>query len=237
MSLAALEAKAGLIAYWDFNDTNLGVDRGAGTLTTTFPSGDIDAWYGGTTKNALSGVLAEEALTVENSANNGVGHLTFAIDTSNYYDINLSFATRRSDKGFQSNTVSYSTNAGSSFTNLSSTNPPNPYNPTTSTAFEVLTFDFSAIEGLDLNANAVFRITFDGARDPAGNNRLDNIQFTGTAVPEPSTFALASLASLGWGVYALRSRRRSLRVAQLRERSHPETFQDITGTLISTDSR
>ena len=44
-----------LIAYWHFNDENLTVDQGAGTLISSFLAGDIKH-LSGTTINALPGV-------------------------------------------------------------------------------------------------------------------------------------------------------------------------------------
>ncbi|NOX54941.1 MAG: hypothetical protein GXP27_11005, partial [Planctomycetes bacterium] len=117
-------------------------------------------------------------------ANNGK-HLRFFIDTTNYTDIVLSFATRRTNTGFSSNTVSYSSDGGNQFFDFET------YKPTTSSTFEVKTFDFAAIPSLDNNPNVVLQITFDGATNANGNNRIDNVQITGAAIPEPSALVLA----------------------------------------------
>jgi len=39
-------------------------------------------------------------------------------------------------------------------------------------------------------------VTFSGATDSGGNNRLDNIQFNATAVPAPGALALLGVAGL-----------------------------------------
>ncbi len=189
---------ARLIAYWNFNDQNLMVDQGAGTLTTTFSSEDV-AYYAGTSLNALPGVAAGKALSLKDDANNGE-HIIFAIDTTNYFDIQLSFATRRTDTGFNNNAVTYSTDGGKTFVDFDT------YNPTLSADFAIVTFDFSSITALNNNPNAQFRIIFKGASSSSGNNRLDNVQFRGTAVRKPSALWLLApgtclplgVAGRGW---------------------------------------
>ncbi|MFN9880335.1 MAG: PEP-CTERM sorting domain-containing protein [Planctomycetota bacterium] len=52
------------------------------------------------------------------------------------------------------------------------------------------------------------RVTFSGASSASGNNRLDNIQFSANAVPEPTTGLL-----LGVGTLACAAFRRNRRVA------------------------
>ena len=197
--LLAVEGEAGLIAYWDFNDGDLAVDQGAGIVTEDFV-GELP-YYTGTTKNALDGVGAGSALGLRGGsglANNGK-HLRFLIDTTNYTDIVLSFATRRTSTGFSSNTISYSSDGGNHFFVFGT------YEPTTSSTFEVKTFDFAAIPSLDDNPNVILQITFGGATNANGNNRIDNVQITGTVVPEPSALALALV---GATVGLVASRRR-----------------------------
>ena len=73
----------------------------------------------------------------------------------------------------------------------------------------VKTYDFSSIPGLDDNANAAFRILFDGATSVTGNNRIDNLQINGfaTVIPEAGTGALLALPLFALGVVALRRRK------------------------------
>jgi hypothetical protein len=62
--------------------------------------------------------------------------------------------------------------------------------------------------GVNNSSTAYVRVTFSGASSVSGNNRLDNIQFNATAVPEPTTGLL-----LGIGTLACAAFRRNRRVA------------------------
>jgi hypothetical protein len=62
------------------------------------------------------------------------------------------------------------------------------------------------ITGLNGATDAYLRLTVSGATNVNGNNRLDNIQFNATAVPEPTSMLLAGSVALG-GVF-LRLRRK-----------------------------
>ena len=192
--LGAWCVRGDLIASWDFNDSNLIVDQGGGILTTTFLSSDV-GYLAGTAKNAWPGVVAGQALRLDDRVNNGVGRLDFAVNTTGYRGLFLSLSSQKTSTGFNSNQISYSANGGANFSNFGL-----PFNPPS--AFDVSTFDLSAISSLDDNANAVLRITFAGAGTASGNNRIDNVQFTASAVatPEPSTGVLAGLGAL---VFAL----------------------------------
>jgi hypothetical protein len=188
----ATGVRADLIASWNFNDSNLVVDQGNGTLGTNFPAADV-SFAAGTTRNAQPGTIAGQSLTLRNQANNATGYLNFSIDTTGYSGIGLSLATQRTVTGFNSNQLSYSGDGGLSFTDFGT-----PYSPPTS--FDLLTFDFGGLTAIENNPGAVFRFVFSGATSATGNNRLDNISFTGSpvpaAVPEPSAWLLA-LVGLG----------------------------------------
>lgn len=181
-------ARGDLIAYWDFNDSNLIVDQGAGILSTSFLPSDV-GFLAGTTKNARPGVVAGQALRLEDQVNNSSGRLDFKVNTTGYKGLFLSLSSQKTSTGFNSNQLSYSPNGGANFTNFGL-----PFNPPT--AFDVSTFDLSGISALDNNPNAMLRITFAGATTASGNNRIDNVQFTAASVatPEPGTGVLAGMA-------------------------------------------
>jgi PEP-CTERM motif-containing protein len=192
-------ARADEIAIWNFNDSDLTVDHGAGSLITTFPAVGFAA---GTSVNARQGDPALQALSLVGNANNGQS-ITFSLSTLGFADIRVSFATQRTSTGFNSNQFQYSLD-GSTFINFQA-----PYNP--AATFSVIAFDLSSITGLNNNPNAVFRIVFNGATSATGNNRLDNLVVEGTSlesapVPEP-----ASLVLLATGVGGLLSARRAKR--------------------------
>jgi hypothetical protein len=200
------EAAAEFIAYWNFNSYDgsaitIPASLGSGTLTVTgFPADDLLV-LPGTTVNALGVDLAGNALGLENNLNNG-DFLTLAFSMSGYKDLVLTYATRRTSTGFNSNQWAYSTD-GLSFTPLGS-----PVNPTTSTTFSLITRDFSSVSSLNDDSTVFLRYTLNGATNSSGNNRMDNIQLnaspTATVVSEPSAIVMMGLGMLGLSCAAKR---------------------------------
>ena len=193
---ASQAARADELAVWNFNDSNLNVDHGSGTLTTTFNV--VNVLFGaGTTNNARQGDAAGQALSLQGgtgNANNG-RNITFNVSTLNFSNIVVSFATQGTSTGFNSNQLQYSLD-GISFVDFGS-----PYAPATAFGSIPLVFSLAAIVGLNNNPNAAFRIVFNGATSSTGNNRIDNIVVEGTSaatseVPEPAS-ALLLLSGLG----------------------------------------
>ena len=60
--------RADEIAIWNFNDSNLIVDRGSGTLTTTANPANV-TFFSGTTNLASMGDPAGMALAIQGGAN------------------------------------------------------------------------------------------------------------------------------------------------------------------------
>ena len=193
---ASHAANADEIAIWNFNDSDLNVDHGSGTLTSNLNVANI-LFAAGTTTNARLGDPAGQALSLQGgtgNANNG-RNLTFAVSTAGFTNIVVSFATQGTSTGFNSNQFQYSLD-GISFIDF---NP--PYTPATAFGAVPLVFSLAAVVGLNNNPNAAFRIVFNGATSSTGNNRIDNIVVEGTSaasatVPEPTT-ALLLLTGLG----------------------------------------
>jgi hypothetical protein len=185
--LAANSTRATEITIWNFNDSDLLADYGAGTLTSDFNVANI-LFAAGTTNNARQGAPAGQALSLQGgtgTANNG-RNITFAVSTLGFANIIVSFATQGTSTGFNSNQFQYSLD-GLTFVNFGS-----PYTPATAFGSTPVVFNLSAIPGLNDNPNVMFRIVFNGSTTSTGNNRLDNlvVEGTSTTIPEPTTAVL-----------------------------------------------
>jgi hypothetical protein len=183
------------IAVWNFNDSDLVVDHGSGTMSTDFNLANVLFTLGGTAINARLGDTAGQSMTLQGgtgNANNG-RNINLGVSTLGFSNIIISLATQATSTGFNSNQLQYSLD-GVNFTNFFS-----PYGPGVS--FGLLTFDLSSITGLNNNPNAAFRIIFNGATSSSGNNRIDNIVVDGTSsvtpVPEPASIFLLGLGLSG----------------------------------------
>ena len=193
------------LAIWNFNDSDLNVDHGSGTLASNFNVANI-LFAAGTTNNARLGDAAGQALSLQggsSTANNG-HHVTFNVSTLGFSDIVVSFATQGTSTGFNSNQVQYSLD-GITFVNFGS-----PYTPASAFGSVPLVFSLAGILALNDNPNAAFRIVFNGATSSTGTNRLDNFVVEGTApesVPEPMSAALL-LTGLSC-LYGVRKRKRA----------------------------
>lgn len=196
-------ARADEIAVWNFNDSNLEVDRGKGTISTNINAVNIQ-FAAGTTNNARQGDVAGQALSLQGgtgTANNG-RHLTFNISTLGFSNIVVSFATQGTSTGFNNNQFQYSLD-GITFVNFGPS-----YTPAAAFGSVPIVFTLAGIVGLNDNPNAAFRIVFNGATSATGTNRIDNFVVEGTpsGIPEPAT-AVLLITGLS-GLYGMRKRRR-----------------------------
>jgi endonuclease I len=191
------------VAYWNFNSLTNGTNNGAsyvantgsGTLSltgwnTTSTTG-ITA-FAGTTTNALNSDPAGLALALQGgttAVNNNGASMVISFSMSGKINPILTFATQRTNTGFNSNQLAYSTD-NTSYTNFGATyNPPSVFGTT------VQSFDLSSIDALDGAATVYLKITLSGASSTGGNNRIDNILVSApasgggdTTAPLASTF-------------------------------------------------
>ena len=200
---ASQAALADELAIWNFNDSNLNVDHGSGTLTSNLNVANI-LFAAGTTNNARLGDPAGQSLSLQGgtgNANNG-RNLTFNVSTVGFANIVVSFATQGTSTGFNSNQFQYSLD-GLNFVDFGP-----PYVPLTAFGAVPLVFTLTSIAGLDNNPNAAFRIVFNGGSSATGTNRIDNFVVDGvnSTVPEPAT-ALLLVSGLA-GLYKLKRKRK-----------------------------
>src|ERR1041384_5666366 len=97
------------LAVWNFNDSDLNVDHGSGTLTSSINVVNL-LFAAGTTANARLGDSAGQALSLQGGtgvANNG-RNITFNVSTLGFSNILVSFATQGTSTGFNSNQFQYS---------------------------------------------------------------------------------------------------------------------------------
>jgi hypothetical protein len=207
LAAASEAARADELAVWNFNDSNLNVDRGNGTLTSNLIAANI-LFAAGTTNNARQGDIAGQALSLQGGTgvvNNG-RNITFNVSTLGFSNIVVSFATQGTSTGFNSNQFQYSLD-GLNFVDFGP-----PYVPLSAFGTVPVVFTLSSILGLNNNPTAAFRIVFNGATSSTGTNRIDNLVVEGVVVetnstiPEPMSVMLL-LTGLG-GLYKFKRVRR-----------------------------
>jgi len=229
LAMASLsQVRADLVAGWDFQTTTNGgtavaaspntpkqitANFGSGSLFLNGQNGSSD-WFvpaTGTTNtelNAFTGTIENTAGTGFSTTTSGAAALALVNLTANgksavfrfsmagFQDLVVSYATQRTATGFNAHAWAFSTD-GANWTDHQTLNSL----PTT-----FATQTLGTIAGLDGATDAYLRLTVSGATSGNGNNRIDNIQFNATAVPEPTSMLLAGSVALG-GVF-LRLRRK-----------------------------
>jgi len=163
-----------------FAGTTVNADTNIGMSTTT------------TSPAALALVGGARSGTVNNYVYNANGKaMVFKFSMTNLSSLSISLAMQKTATGFTTQVWESSTNG----TNWSSIGTVNSIQSSFSAPSGLVT-SLTAGSGIDGAATAYVRVTFSGATDSGGNNRLDNIQFNATAVPAPGALALLGVAGL-----------------------------------------
>ncbi len=233
--LAALAptAHADLIVYFNFEDSFNGgppdftsdvigapdFNPGGGVvltmITTDYTSGEVLANHPGTILNRSPGDIdtvrnGSPNLDVEltDVANNNNRHFDFNVFSSGglFQDMTLSFAVKTRVGGFTDVTVQFSINGGGTWTTFG----------TAALVVNVRTLESFVVPAAANNApNLAFRFFFTGGTGTTNFRftQFDNLQLTGTIVPEPATVAAGLLGVLG---LCWHQRRRLIRSVRFR---------------------
>ena len=220
-------SKAELISGWDFQTTGTGgtavafspatpkryfANFGSGTIYFDGTNGSSD-WFvppsgnTGTELDAANGtrynlgpgfernMFGAAALALFDTSANGKSAV-FRFSMNGFRDLEVSYAAERGFSGFQSHTWASSID-GVNWVEQQTISP-------IFTLYESMSLN--TIRSLDNASNAYLRLTFFGATNSNNNsyNRLDNIQFNASAVPEPTSWLLISSISLAPALLRLR---------------------------------
>lgn len=183
-----------LIHYWNFNNNasvaaiatvTQSAVAGAALTATAGTNASVIDFANGTgqnfgTLNAQNGDAAGSHLRFNTPIG---GTLEFALPTTGYENITVRFTTRRSGSGAGTQTWSYSTNGGTTYTVLTTVLPVDG-DPT------LATLDLTGIATASNNANLKLKVEFAAAPGgAAGNNRFDNFTIHGTTLGGGDTAA------------------------------------------------
>lgn len=194
-----------LIYYWNFNNNIPGTNQnweqpipaniGAAQITYTFTEAFS---FAGTIINGIEGEIAGGSFAPRggvDNINNGA-YLTINAPTTGYNDIVITYPTRRTSTGFNTQEIQYTID-GSTWV--------------TKETFDISLFEnnwlvnqiivvnFSEITAVDNNPDFAVRIILNGTTSSAGNNRFDNIQVLGFqpgGVVPPSNFTATAVSTI-----------------------------------------
>ena len=118
-----------------------------------------------------------KALGVGGNGSNGYS-VVFEIHTTGFQDIMVAYDVRPTSTGPKTVVWAYSTD-GVNYTDQETLNYGEDGLNLTNNSYHSLSVDFSSVADINGQETVYIRATFDGATNATGNNRYDNIHFTG----------------------------------------------------------
>ncbi len=200
------------LAAWTFDATpaapntpssvaaNLGTQSGTATIYADGTNGS-STWITATVGNELSAFAGSTLNDPRGTPLAGFSYcpiggtglsangkcMVIKLSMTGFQDPILTYATRNTATGFQTQTWAWSTD-NSTYTTFGTITP-------LTTTFVTKSLDLSSINSLDQATAVYLRITFTGATNATGNNRLDNIVLNATSASAggPTKLAITSI--------------------------------------------
>jgi hypothetical protein len=177
-AVVVVPASDTLMYYWTFNNAD-STDHSADFAINgnnayfSYSASYID-YTVGSSLNLINGTDSGSCLRVRNPSQT----LTFAMPTTGYDSVALSFAVQSSSSGPSENLISYTTD-GVTYINTGLT----AASFAVTTTFSLVTFDFSGIPNVKNNPKFGVMITFNNNNTgTSGNDRFDNVSLSGITI-------------------------------------------------------
>ncbi len=200
-----------IIHYWHFNDlppdtlTSVGSDytfEGVETGQITYPGAGAGYMDRRTHRdqdpvsnlNLLMGQQPNQGAVLRARNPSNTRELIIEAASTGFENIEVAFATTRTNNGATTQQFYYSPDAGQSWELLGE-----DFFPSLLPAWELITFSLSEIPNVNDNPLLQFRILFGGdhAGGSSGNNRFDNLSVHGTAMPPALLSVMPAQAQAG----------------------------------------
>ncbi|MCC5918258.1 MAG: T9SS type A sorting domain-containing protein [Cryomorphaceae bacterium] len=173
-----------IIHYWHFNNLSGTVDSVSADYSfhanapfISYPGtgdGYMDDVSDGATINLRQGQIDGSGLRVRNPSD--TRHLLLELPTTDFEDVQFSFAVKRTSNGAQRQWLSFSTDGGTTWQD----GTPFGDSVVVTEDYELESFNFSGVSSANDNPDFMVKINFfEGSSGLSGNNRFDNIVLEG----------------------------------------------------------
>ena len=224
MAALAPKANATVLVYFNFEDATIGgpfdpasdvvgapdFNPGGGLVLTNITTNlVVTGAVAGSLQNRTAGDIDTAnpgvALGMRTTPSDNGHYLQFAFDATFFANMSLSFAINTQGNGFDHVQVAYSIDGGATFTNVGV--------PIFIPSSGVQIITLAVPSAVNNQAGAALRLVFTGGTSMGNNLQtvIDNIQLTGSIVPEPATVAGGLLGVLGLCWFQRRRLIRSVR--------------------------